>query len=217
MIDSPHIPANTHGSTGMKKMFAAAMAALFVTVGGFSAHAQDKMTETKIATFAGGCFWCIESDFDKVPGVLKTVSGYTGGKTDKPTYHEVSRGDTGHREALQITYDPKIVTYAQLLTVFWHSVDPVDPGGQFCDRGVPYETAVFVHNDEQRKPAEASKAQAMKDLGQQIFTPIRSAAQFYRAEQYHPKYQTKKPLPSHYYLWTHRRNQTRDKITLSTT
>ena len=124
----------------MKKSILVGITAAILTASAFTATAQ----ETKIATFAGGCFWCIESDFDKVPGVLKTISGYAGGKTENPTYRQVSRGNTGHREVLQITYDPNKVNYAQLLTVFWHSVDPTDAGGQFCDRGVPYQTAVFV-------------------------------------------------------------------------
>lgn len=196
----------------MKKSILAACAALGLAISAPAAIAQTAATETAIATFAGGCFWCIESDFDKVPGVIATVSGYTGGKTDNPTYREVSRGDTGHREALQITYDPKKISYAQLLTVFWHSVDPVDPGGQFCDRGVPYETAVFVHNEEQRKLADASKAQAMKDLGKKIFTPIETAAKFYRAEEYHQDYHNKKPLRYKYYRWNCGRNQKVEKL-----
>ena len=163
--------------------------------------------ETRIATFAGGCFWCIESDFDKVPGVLKTISGYTGGRTLNPTYRQVARGNTGHREALQITYDPKKVTYAQLLDVFWHSVDPVDMGGQFCDRGVPYQTAVFVHNDEQQNLAAASKEAAMKELGQKIFTPIEKAARFYPAEGYHQDYYKKSPTRYRFYRWNCGRNQ----------
>jgi len=196
----------------MKKSILTALAAIGLTFGVSGAIAQKAPSETAIATFAGGCFWCIESDFDRVPSVLATVSGYTGGKTDNPTYRQVSRGDTGHREALQITYDPKIISYAQLLTVFWHSVDPVDSGGQFCDRGVPYETAVFVHNDEQRKLAEASKAQAMKDLGQKIFTPVETAAKFYRAEEYHQDYHNKKPLRYKYYRWNCGRNQKVEKL-----
>ena len=191
----------------MKKSILATLAAIGMTVSVSNAIAQVAPPKTEIATFAGGCFWCIESDFDRVPGVLATVSGYTGGKTDNPTYREVSRGDTGHHEALQITYDPLKISYAQLLTVFWHSVDPVDSGGQFCDRGEPYQTAVFVHNDEQRKLAEASRAQAMKDLGQKIFTPVETAAKFYSAEEYHQDYHNKKPLRYKYYRWNCGRNQ----------
>lgn len=196
----------------MKKSILAACAVLGLAITAPASIAQKAATETAIATFAGGCFWCIESDFDKVPGVLATVSGYTGGKTDNPTYRQVSRGDTGHREALQITYDPTKVSYAQLLTVFWHSVDPVDPGGQFCDRGVPYQTAVFAHDDEQRKLAEASRAQAMKDLGKKIFTPVETAAKFYKAEEYHQDYHNKKPLRYKYYRWNCGRNQTVEKL-----
>lgn len=191
----------------MKKPILAALAAIGLTFSVSGAIAQGTTQNTEIATFAGGCFWCIEADFDRVPGVMATVSGYTGGKTDNPTYREVSRGNTGHREALQITYDPQKISYAQLLTVFWHSVDPIDSGGQFCDRGEPYETAVFVHNEEQRKLAEASKAQAMKDLGKKIFTPVETAATFYKAEEYHQDYHNKNPLRYKYYRWNCGRNQ----------
>lgn len=196
----------------MKKSILTALTAIGLTFGVSGAISQKAPSETAIATFAGGCFWCIESDFDRVPGILTTVSGYTGGKTDNPTYRQISRGDTGHREALRITYDSKIISYAQLLPVFWHSVDPVDSGGQFCDRGVPYETAVFVQNDGQRKLAEASKAQAMKDLGQKIFTPVETAAKFYRAEEYHQDYHNKKPLRYKYYRWNCGRNQKVEKL-----
>lgn len=191
----------------MKKSILTTLAAIGLSFSVSGAIAQVAAQKTAIATFAGGCFWCIEADFDRVPGVLATVSGYTGGKTDNPTYREVSRGNTGHREALQITYDPQKISYAQLLTVFWHSVDPVDSGGQFCDRGEPYETAVFVHNDEQRKLAEASRAQAMKDLGKKIFTPVETATKFYPAEDYHQDYHNKNPLRYKYYRWNCGRNQ----------
>lgn len=187
----------------MRKLLTAGAATLGIAAGAATASAQ----ETKIATFAGGCFWCIESDFDRVPGVLKTISGYTGGRTENPTYRKISRGTTGHHEALQVTYDPKKVTYAQLLTVFWHSIDPLDSGGQFCDRGEPYQTAVFVHDEEQRKLAEASKAAAMQKLGQKIFTPVETAAKFYPAETYHQDYYTRSPLRYKYYRWNCGRNQ----------
>jgi len=192
----------------MKKSILVGITAAILTASAFTATAQ----ETKIATFAGGCFWCIESDFDKVPGVLKTISGYAGGKTENPTYRQVSRGNTGHREVLQITYDPKKVNYAQLLTVFWHSVDPTDAGGQFCDRGVPYQTAVFVEHDEQLKLAKASKAAIMKSLGKTIATTIESGAKFYPAEDYHQDYHTKSPLRYKYYRWNCGRNQRVEKL-----
>ena len=153
------------------------------------------------AIFAGGCFWCVESDFDKVPGVVATISGYTGGKTENPSYRQVSAGGTGHYEAVEITYDPAKVSYEALLTAFWHSVDPTDGGGQFCDRGQSYQTAVFVANEKQRSLAEASKNAAQKILGKQIVSPILAAAPFYAAEDYHQNYYKKNPLRYRYYRW----------------
>ena len=153
------------------------------------------------AVFAGGCFWCVESDFDKVPGVVATVSGYTGGKTENPTYEQVSADGTGHYEAVEITYDPTKVSYGALLTAFWHSVDPTDDGGQFCDRGRPYQTAVFVENDEQRGVAEASKNAAERILGKPIVSPVLAAAPFYAAEDYHQDYYQKNPIRYRYYRW----------------
>ena len=152
--------------------------------------------------FAGGCFWCVESDFDKVPGVVATVSGYTGGKTENPSYKQVSAGGTGHYEAVEITYDPAKVSYEALLTAFWHSVDPTDDGGQFCDRGQSYQTAVFVANEKQRSVAEASKNAAQKILGKPIVSPILAAARFYAAEDYHQNYYEKNPLRYRYYRWS---------------
>ncbi len=151
--------------------------------------------------FAGGCFWCVESDFDKVPGVVSTISGYTGGKTKNPTYDQVTYGDTGHYEAVEITYDPAKVGYEALLTAFWHSVDPTDGGGQFCDRGHSYKTAVFVANKKQRAAAEASKNAAQKNVGKPIVTPILAAARFYAAEDYHQDYYKKSPYRYRYYRW----------------
>ncbi len=179
-------------------------AALLVAASGVAA---DAAAAQLTATFAGGCFWCVEADFDKVPGVLATTSGYTGGRTPNPNYGQVSGGDTGHLEALQVTYDPAKTTYAQLLTVFWHSIDPTDPGGQFCDRGEPYQTAVFVGDDAQRQLAEESRAAAMQSLGKDIVTPIRAAADFYPAEGYHQDYYKKNPLRYKLYRWNCRRDQ----------
>lgn len=135
---------------------------------------------------AGGCFWCIESDFEKVDGVQEVVSGYTGGTTVDPTY-ETLKG-SGHYEAVEITYDADVVTYGQLLNAFFRSVDPTDAGGQFCDRGESYRTAVFVSNTAEQGLAETAKATAQRDLGQQIVTPILNAAVFYEAEAYHQDY-----------------------------
>lgn len=150
----------------------------------------------EIATFAGGCFWCVESDFDGVPGVVKTISGYTGGMLKNPTYKQVSAGGTGHIEAVEIHFDPAKVSYEKLLDVLWHSVDPTDAGGQFCDRGQSYETAIFTHSPEQKRIAEASKKMLMEKAGlkQTIVTPIREATPFYPAETYHQDYYKKNPL-----------------------
>ncbi|MEX0317679.1 MAG: peptide-methionine (S)-S-oxide reductase MsrA [Ruegeria sp.] len=139
-------------------------------------------------TVAGGCFWCVESDFEGVPGVLGAVSGYTGGKVDNPTYKQVSRGGTGHYEAVQITFDPDKVSRQRLLNLFFRSVDPTDAGGQFCDRGESYRTAIFVSNKGEKAIAEQAKAKAQGDLGQKIVTPILSAGKFYPAEAYHQDY-----------------------------
>ena len=150
----------------------------------------------EIATFAGGCFWCVESDFDGAPGVVKTISGYTGGLLKDPTYKQVSVGGTGHIEAVEIHFDPTKTTYQKLLDVLWHSVDPTDAGGQFCDRGQSYETAIFTHSDAQKRIAEASKKMLMKKAGlkEPIVTPIRVAPAFYPAETYHQNYYKKNPL-----------------------
>ena len=177
-----------------------AMLTVAATLSLFAHTASAQQLEKTI--FAGGCFWCVESDFDKVPGVVATVSGYTGGKTENPSYKQVSAGGTGHYEAVEITYDPAKVSYEALLTAFWHSVDPTDDGGQFCDRGQSYQTAVFVANEKQRSVAEASKNAAQKILGKQIVSPILAAARFYAAEDYHQNYYEKNPLRYRYYRWS---------------
>ncbi len=186
-----------------KRWFLAAATA--IALGGATASTSAQELET--ATFAGGCFWCVESDFDAIPGVLETVSGYTGGIQPNPTYKEVTAGGTGHREVVQITFDPSIVSYNDLLTAFWHSVDPTDAGGQFCDRGESYETAVFVEDERQRALAEESRAIAEASLGQTIVTPIEPAAPFFPAEDYHQDYYEKNPLRYKFYRWSCGRNQ----------
>ena len=158
-------------------------------VAGFSlkgnqAHAAD----TQILTVAGGCFWCVEADFEKVAGVSEVVSGYTGGTTADPTYKQVTRGGTGHYEAVQIMFDPDRVSRSDLLSLFLRSVDPTDAGGQFCDRGESYRTAIFVSNQAEQKLAEAAIAEARAVLGQKIVTPVLSEARFYEAEDYHQDY-----------------------------
>ncbi|MCY4462669.1 MAG: peptide-methionine (S)-S-oxide reductase MsrA [Albidovulum sp.] len=161
------------------------LAAFFL---GLFTLASSSGAATETAVFAGGCFWCVESDFDRVDGVLETVSGYTGGTTEDPTYRQVTRGGTGHLEAVQVTFDPDKVSYKELVDLYWRSVDPTDDGGQFCDRGHSYSTAVFVSGDRQRMAAEASLASAQKALGMAIVTPIRDAAEFYTAEDKHQDY-----------------------------
>ncbi len=143
-------------------------------------------TETMVV--AGGCFWCVESDFESVPGVISAVSGYTGGTTKNPTYKAVGRGGTGHYEAVKITYDSGKVSYAMLLNMFLRSVDPTDAGGQFCDRGETYRTAIFVSNAGEKTAAVAAIADAGKALGQKIVTPILATSRFYKAEAYHQNY-----------------------------
>ncbi|MDA2917106.1 peptide-methionine (S)-S-oxide reductase MsrA [Nitrospinae bacterium AH_259_B05_G02_I21] len=179
----------------------AALTALAADLGDLSTAAFPK--GEAVATFAGGCFWCVESDFDKVPGVVRTISGYTGGLFKNPTYKQVSAGGTGHREAVQIFYDSKKVSYEKLLDIFWRSVDPTDAGGQFCDRGRSYETAIFANSPAQKRLAEASKQKLKKSgvLKMPIVTPIETAGAFYPAEDYHQDYYKKNPLRYKYYRY----------------
>jgi peptide methionine sulfoxide reductase msrA/msrB len=156
-------------------------------------NTQSNEKHLELATFAGGCFWCMVSPFEEQPGIAKVVSGYTGGHTVNPTYQEVCSETTGHLEAVQITFDPAIFPYAKLLELYWSQIDPTDTGGQFHDRGESYQTAIYVHSEEQRLEAEASK-QALQDSGRfdrPIFTPILTASAFYPAEDYHQGYHHK--------------------------
>ena len=166
----------------------------------FPAAAEDaKPAATALATFAGGCFWCMQGPFDAVDGVIATTAGYTGGTKVDPTYGEVSSGDTGHAESVQVTYDPSRVGYAKLLDVYWKNVDPTDAGGQFCDRGNQYRTAIFTHDAEQQRLAEESRAVVAKQLGKAIATQIVAATKFYPAEDYHQSYYKKNPLRYRFY------------------
>ncbi len=143
---------------------------------------------------AGGCFWCVEADFEKVPGVIKAESGFTGGKVKNPTYKQVTRGGTGHYEAVKITYDAGRVSRSQLLNMFFRSIDPTDAGGQFCDRGKSYRTAIFVSNSAEKAIAEKAKAEAQNALGRKIVTPILGAKAFYKADASHQDYYKGKKL-----------------------
>ncbi len=153
------------------------------------------------ATFAGGCFWCMESPFDKLPGVVSVIAGYTGGQKQNPTYKEVSAGGTGHAEAVQILYDPEKIAYEKLLDIFWHNIDPTVTDRQFCDVGRQYRSAIFYHTKEQQRLAELSKGalQKAKPFRDPIVTEIVSAGEFYPAEEYHQHYYKKNPLRYQYY------------------
>lgn len=158
-------------------------------------------SESKIATFAGGCFWCMEQPFEQLEGVKEVISGYSGGDVEDPEYSEVASGGTGHLESVRIYYDPNIITYEELLDVFWRQINPTDAGGQFADRGEQYSTAIFYHDDEQMKAAEKSK-KTLDESGkfdEPIATAIREAGEFYPAEQYHQDYYKKNPVRYKYY------------------
>jgi peptide-methionine (S)-S-oxide reductase len=173
----------------------------------YSASQSTGPTETAKATFAGGCFWCMEPPFDKLDGVISTISGYAGGKKKNPTYEEVSAGNTGHAEVVQITYDPKKITYEKLLEVFWRNVDPLTPNRQFCDVGSQYRTAIFYHDETQKRLAEESKKALSKRFKEPIVTEIVAASDFYPAEDYHQDYYTKNPLRYKYYRYNCGRDQ----------
>jgi peptide-methionine (S)-S-oxide reductase len=160
-----------------------------------------------VATFAGGCFWCVESDFDKVPGVLETISGYTGGQVANAGYEQVSSGSTGHAEAVEVVYDPSKVSYQQLLSYFWRHIDPTVKDRQFCDYGNQYRTAIFVRNDEERRLAEESKKKVAAELKVPIHTQIVKAGPFYKAEEYHQDFYKKNKLKYEFYRWNCGRDQ----------
>jgi peptide-methionine (S)-S-oxide reductase len=163
------------------------------------AAAQSSPPVTATATFAGGCFWCTEADFDKVEGVKSTTSGYIGGLAANPTYEQVVTGRTGHTEAVEVVYDPAVVSYERLLDVFWKNHDPLAKDRQFCDRGNQYRPGVFYHNDEQRTLAEATKKTYQARFKQPIQTEITAATTFYKAEDYHQDYYKKNPVRYKFY------------------
>lgn len=179
-----------------------------------STEMEQTDNDLRTATFAGGCFWCIEADFEKVDGVLEVISGYSGGHEEDPSYEEVAAGGTGHAEAIQVIFDPKRVTYSELLEFFWRHVDPTDPGGQFADRGSPYRTAIFYHDEEQRRLAEASKRELMKSgvFDKPIATEIVEFKSFYKAEDYHQDYYKTHELRYKYYRWNSGRDQFLDRV-----
>ena len=178
----------------LKRLIAAALLASSFNV---MAAAGD----TAIATFAGGCFWCMEPPFDKLDGVISTTSGYTGGHQVDPTYKQVSAGRTGHTEAVRIEYDPEKISYEQLLAVFWRNIDPTTPDRQFCDSGSQYRAGIFYHNDEQKSAAEKSlkTIEQTKTFAEPVVTEITAAGPFYPAEEYHQDYYQKNAIRYKYY------------------
>ena len=178
---------------------------IFLLLPSFNVTAA-KQAEQELATaiFSGGCFWCMEQPFDMLPGVIKTIPGYTGGDTKHPTYKEVSSGTTGHVEAMQITYAPSVISYEKLLEVYWHNIDPTNDNGQFCDTGNQYRAGIFYHNEEQKRLAEQSKTllEKNKKFAGSIMTFIAAAKEFYPAEDYHQNFSRKNPLTYKFYRFT---------------
>lgn len=171
----------------------------------FDVIAVDNLSQPPSkTTFAGGCFWCMEQSFEALPGVIEVISGYTGGKSENPAYENVSGGASGHVEAIQVSYDPEKISYAELLEAFWHNVDPTNGKGQFCDIGKQYRSIIFYHDEEQKRLAEQSKVllEKNKPFSGPIKTQIRPASEFYPAEKYHQNYYRKNPLAYKFYRFT---------------
>jgi peptide-methionine (S)-S-oxide reductase len=189
----------------VEAVLAAAMALSFFAVltGTANGAGEAGVRGLEKATFAGGCFWCMEPAFDHVEGVVSVTAGYTGGTKKDPTYEEVSSGTTGHAESVEVLYDPSKVSYEELLSVFWHNIDPTVKDRQFCDVGRQYKSAIFYHNGEQRRKAEASKKalEESKRFNGPIYTEIVPASQFYPAEEYHQGYYKKNPVRYKFYRW----------------
>lgn len=182
----------------MQRFFAILLSALFLSAAAASAAEEDEAEETASAVFAGGCFWCVEADFEKLDGVREAISGYTGGALADPTYenHE------GHVEAVKVIYDPETISYRRLVDYLLRHIDPLDAGGQFCDRGPSYTTAIFVADDAERAEAEAAIAEAQNRLGESVVTPIRERKMFWEAEDYHQDYYRKNPVRYRFYRAT---------------
>ncbi len=179
---------------------AAALALLFATLA-LAATAAENDQGLERATFAGGCFWCMEPPYDKVDGVVETISGFSGGRVANPSYDQVVRGGTGHLEVVEVIYDPEKVGYDRLLDIYWRNVDPFDGGGQFCDRGESYRPAIFVRNEEQERLAKISMQALSKRFEQPIAVTIEPLEAFYPAEEYHQNYYDKNPVRYKYYRW----------------
>jgi len=201
----------------MKSLHIVSIVFAIILLGYYQVNSMDKMEKpmnnntdkTESAVFAGGCFWCTESDFEKLEGVIEVISGYTGGRVTNPTYKQVSAGGTGHIESVKIIYDPSKVSYEKLLDYFWRHVDPTDPGGQFVDRGSQYRSAIFYANDTEKRLAEKSKQRlaASELFNKPIVTDILPLGEFYPAEDYHQNYYKKNPIRYHYYRYGSGRDQ----------
>ena len=183
----------------MRKLFTTTLLSILLL--GTQLQAGETPEGMSVATFAGGCFWCMEPPFDKVDGVLSTTSGYTGGHVKNPSYEMTSSGKTGHTEAVQIVFDPNKVSYEELLKIYWRNIDPTTPDRQFCDKGNQYRSEIFYHNEEQKRLAEASKLEVekTKSFSEPVVTPITPASEFYAAEDYHQDYYQKNPIRYNYY------------------
>ncbi len=190
MIDAPSTRPVAHKS--FRQRFLALL--LMVALGILSSSSPLWAQGSRSAVFAGGCFWCMEPPYDKLDGVISTTSGYMGGTIDNPTYRQVSSGQTGHTEVMEVVYDPEQVSYQELLDIFWRNIDPVDRLGQFCDRGSQYRSEIFVQTEEERQLAEASKAELQPRFDRPIATEITDASTFYPAEDYHQDYYQENPV-----------------------
>lgn len=194
-----------------KHLLLAVLSTFLLSFSAYSKNAQSETAQasTELATFAGGCFWCMEAPFDSIKGVKSVTVGYTGGQTPNPSYKDVSAGNSGHAEVVQIAFDPAVVTYEKLLEVFWRQIDPFRVNAQFCDQGSPYRSGIFYENDQQKKQAEASK-EALNKLPKfkgKIVTEITRANTFYPAEEYHQQYYKKNPVRYKYYRFSCGRDQ----------
>ena len=182
-------------------IFIALLPGILLTVS--SSALAEPEEELARATFAGGCFWCMEPPYDRLDGVIETISGFSGGRVSNPSYQDVVRGGTGHREVVQVIYDPAIISYDELLHVYWRNVDPLDDGGQFCDRGSAYRTAIFAHGPDQMRKAQDSldKLNHSGRFDESIVTPVIEFERFYAAEEYHQDYYRNNPVRYRYYRW----------------
>lgn len=189
-----------------RKLLVAMMTVLLLLLSCVAIAAQ------KTAIFAGGCFWCVQADLDKVPGVISTISGYDGGKQANPTYSLVSSGRTHYVESVKVVYDPQVISYQQLLSKFWRSIDPTDQNGQFCDKGEQYRSVIFYLNDRQRQIALQSKQAIAKQLGTTIYTDVIASTEFYPAEDYHQDYYKKHSLRYKFYRYHCGRDQRLEKV-----